>query len=105
MASLFDRFLLTSLGLAALSMEKLEEVVNDFVKQGRMSVDEGQKLVEAAQARFTQEGQELSAKAWEKLGGIMSELGFVRKDELKELELELAQLKERVLALEKENPS
>ncbi|MEO0583428.1 MAG: hypothetical protein AAF135_14480 [Bacteroidota bacterium] len=45
MEDLFKKFLYTGVGLVAMTAEKLQETVDDLVGQGKVSKDEGKKIV------------------------------------------------------------
>ncbi|MBX2840479.1 MAG: hypothetical protein KTR26_01810 [Flammeovirgaceae bacterium] len=46
MEDLFKKFLYTGVGLVALTAEKIQKVVDELVKEERLTLDEGKKIVD-----------------------------------------------------------
>ncbi len=46
MESLLKKFIYTGVGLVSLTAEKLHQSINDLVKQGKISEDEGRKVID-----------------------------------------------------------
>ncbi len=62
MEEMVRKFLYTGVGLVALTAEKLQETVDDMVKQGRVSEDEGKKVVSDFKEKV--EGQKDDVESW-----------------------------------------
>jgi polyhydroxyalkanoate synthesis regulator phasin len=62
MEEMVKKMLYTGVGLVALTAEKLQETIDDMVKNGRVSEDEGKKVVDDFKQKV--EGQKDDMETW-----------------------------------------
>jgi polyhydroxyalkanoate synthesis regulator phasin len=91
-----------SVGLATLTKERTEELVEELVGRGKMSRDDARELVDEVVVRWRGEAMRFGERAGSTLSGLFRELGLVTRAEYEELELRLAQLEHRLRLVEKE---
>jgi polyhydroxyalkanoate synthesis regulator phasin len=82
------------LGIGALSMTKeaVENVVEDLVKKGELSQQEGKKLAAEMMERGETEKQQIKATIEKVVGKALSEAGLATKADLERLEARVAAL-------------
>ena len=92
MFDLIKKSLLTGVGLAAMTKEKIEELAKELAEKGELTEKEGQELVADLLKRSKQAQQDLD----EKLRGIVREtiqkLDVATKEDLAELAAKIEQL-------------
>ena len=100
MIDLIKKAMYTGIGFAALTREKVEEVARDFVEQGKMSEQEGRKMVDELMAKSKESKEELARHVEVLVQHQLEKLDMARKSEMEELRAELSGLRERLQALE-----
>jgi len=94
MIDLIKKTLLTGVGVAALTKEKIEEVAKDFVEKGKMTEQEGRALVDDLVTR-SEESRLVFQKQVESLvQGILGKMDLAKKSEVEALKLEIEKLRE-----------
>ncbi len=101
MLDLVKKTLLTGVGVAALTKEKIEEVAKDFVNKGKMSEEEGRVLVEDLVARSEESRMELQQQIESKVAAILEKMDLAKKSDLDALRVKV----ERLEAASKDSPS
>ncbi len=86
------KLLLSTVGAAAISIEKMDAAVQDLIEKGKLSVKEGKELREELLQKKKKESDDVLTKSM--LEDIMDSFNFVHQRELNTL-------RERVEALEK----
>jgi polyhydroxyalkanoate synthesis regulator phasin len=99
---LIERTFLAGMGAAALTKDRVQELVEDFVSRGQINKEEGREVVERLVARSREEARLVLKKADSSLQGAYRELGLTPKRELEGLALRVEQLEHRVTLLEAE---
>ena len=97
---LIERTFLAGMGAAALTKDRIEELVEELVNRGQINTDEGRDVLERLVARSREEARSVLKKADSSLHGAYRELGLSSKHELEELTLRVQQLEHRVQLLE-----
>jgi polyhydroxyalkanoate synthesis regulator phasin len=97
-----EEALLAGVGLAALTKERTDELVDEISGRGKVSRDEARELVDEVVGRWRSEATRMGERASSTLSGAFRELGLVTRREYDELELRLAQLEHRLRLLEGE---
>ncbi|NCC78573.1 MAG: hypothetical protein EOM07_03130 [Clostridia bacterium] len=88
------KLLLTAVGAAAISVEKIDSTVTELIEKGKLSVKEGKELREELVRRKKESEEDLVKK--EDLNGIIDSLNLVSKRELELLEERVAKLEEQM---------
>jgi polyhydroxyalkanoate synthesis regulator phasin len=97
---LAQRLGLVAVGAVALTAERIDELAAELAERGGMQRDEVRQLIEDAVARWRGDATRLTERAGQGLQGIFAQLGLVGRDELEELELQLAQVEHRLRLVE-----
>ena len=94
MIELIKKAMLTGLGVASLTKEKIEEIGRDFVEQGKLSQQEGEKLVEDLLAKAEESKQEIIKQIEERIEEILKKMNLVRMSDLDELKSQIKELQD-----------
>ena len=97
---LIERTFLVGVGAAAFTKDRVQELVEEFVRRGELSSDEGRDMVDRLVARSRDEARSAMKKADSSLQGALRDLGLTTRRELEDLELRVRQLEHRVALLE-----
>ena len=97
---LIERTFLAGMGAAALTKDRVQELVEEFVRRGQLNSDEGREVVDRLVSRSREEARSLLKKADSSLQGAYRDLGLTSKHQLEDLEFRLRQLEHRVQLLE-----
>lgn len=105
MIELMKKTMFAGIGFAALTKEKVEELAAEFRSQGKLSEQEGEKLVDEIMQRSREAQQEMS----QKIEGLVKEglerMNLARMSDVEELQDEMARLRERLQKLESQQKS
>lgn len=96
MADLIERVMLLGIGAASLTREKLNDLVDELVKRGQMTREEGQKLVEKAAGRMEEEGAAATEKFSDAYQDALRGMGIASRGHIDELERRVAVLEAHV---------
>lgn len=88
------------IGGTALAVEKVSEYVDDLVKQGKITVDEGKKLTEEL---IRSKGKEVSEKGREEIEAILLEMNIAQQKDIDVLETRIEDLEKQLAHKENEN--
>ncbi|MBU4394522.1 MAG: hypothetical protein KKD78_05785 [Proteobacteria bacterium] len=94
MIELIKKAMLTGLGVASLTKEKIEEIGRDFVEQGKLSQQEGEKLVEELLAKVEEAKEDIKKQIEERVEEIVKKMKLVRMSDLDELKSQIKELQE-----------
>ncbi|MGI6037581.1 MAG: phasin family protein [Limnochordia bacterium] len=97
------KWLMTGVGLAVVTVDKIEELVKDLVQQGQVTQEEGEELLSSLLARADKERQELSARISQEARRLVESMGFVRAEEMEELRKRVLELEARLARIEEED--
>lgn len=97
---LIERTFLIGVGAAALTKEKIQALVEEFVRRGQISGEEGRELVDRLVARSKEETQSAFKKADAHLSGAYRDIGLATRRDLEDMDFRLRQLEHRVRLLE-----
>ncbi len=98
---LIEKTFLAGMGAAALTKDRLQELVEDLVRRGQLSGEEGREVVERLVSRTREEARSVLKRADSSLQGTYHDIGLTTKRELEDLEFRVRQLEMRVQLLEK----
>ncbi len=93
---LIERILMMGVGAAAITRDKLQELVDEFVKRGELTREEGQKLMEEAGERAAAEGASIKEKASDTYQETLRTLGIASREAVEELDRRIAVLEAKV---------
>lgn len=94
------KLLLAGVGAVATTYEKASEVVDELVEKGRLTVDEGKELSEELKRNFTTKAtekiNEIKSVNKDSLEKVISELGYVKKEEIDKLKVRIEFLENKL---------
>ena len=93
MIDVMKKVLLTGVGVAALSKEKIEDLARDLVEKGKMTEQEGKALVDQLLTSSDDARQDLQKQIEEKVQAVLEKMDLARKSEVDALKLEIEALK------------
>jgi polyhydroxyalkanoate synthesis regulator phasin len=97
---LIERTFLIGVGAAAFTKDRVQELVEEFVKRGELSGDEGREMVDKLVTRSREEARSAARKADSSLQGALRDFGVATRREVEDLDLRVRQLEHRVALLE-----
>lgn len=97
---LIERTFLAGMGAAALTKDRIQDLVDELVSRGQINADEGRVVVDRLVARSREETRGVLRKADSTLHTAYRELGLGSKRDMEDLALRLRQLEHRVQLLE-----
>jgi len=97
---LIEKTFLAGMGAAALTKDRIQELVEDFIRRGQLSSEEGREVVDRLLTRSREEARSVLKRADSSLHGAYRDLGLSTKAELEDMEFRLRQLEHRVQLLE-----
>ena len=100
MLELLRKSMLAGLGAAVLTHDKIREATRAFVKNGKLTSDEADKLAEDLVSSGEREWGDLNSKLQSSLKKISENLEVVRKKEFVDLEARVKLLEQRLGLLE-----
>jgi polyhydroxyalkanoate synthesis regulator phasin len=103
-----EQAILVSVGLAALTKERIEGIVSDLVARGTLSAEDGAAVASRLFARIRGEGPPAHAGILGRLEdgakAAFREMGLATKTDFEDMRLRLAELERRLALLEAELP-
>ena len=90
------------MGAAAVTKDRVQELVEELVSKGQMNADEGREVVDRLVERSREEARSVLKKADSSLHSAYRGLGIGSKQEQEELALRVEQLEHRVRLLEEQ---
>lgn len=94
------RWATTGLGLALLTKEKAEELVQELIRQGEIGREEGKELLEALMRRAQSEKDELQRRIDAEVRRLVESAGLASREDIRRLEEQLRTLEARLARLE-----
>ncbi len=96
MIDLVKKVLLTGVGVAALTKDKIEEVANDFIEKGKMTEKEGRAFVDDLVTRSEESRVEFQKQIESRVQKALEKMDLAKKSEVDELKLEIEKLREEL---------
>lgn len=94
MLDFVKKVMLTGVGMAALTKEKIEELAKDFAEKSDLSETEGKKLLDDLLKKSEQARKDLQDKIEKAAGRAIKKMNCATADEISELRDEINQLKQ-----------
>lgn len=99
MFNAFRKVMLMGLGAAAMSRDKIREIVDELVAKGEVSREEGKKLYEELMAKAEEEGRNLNERIRGQIRGALKDLGLAERSQVAALERRIAKIEKKLEAL------
>lgn len=98
MENLFKKFLYTGVGIVSTATEKLQTQVNDWVDKGKLTEEEGKKVVDDLVKDTEAKKEEYEGKVRDYVEKFLARFDFPTRDEVKALHMKVNELEARVAA-------
>jgi len=96
MPELLKKTFLTGIGLALKTWDEVEALGKEMIKTGKMSEQEGKKLIKELQSRYEEAQEKLEARVEKAVKDFLKKADVVTGDELKALKKEVRELKNMI---------
>lgn len=96
MKDLIKNFLYTGIGLVSLASEKLQTAVDDLVAQGKLSQEEGKKIVDDFFKTSESKREELESRVRKMTENLTGKLDFFSKDDVNSVRNRLEELEDKL---------
>ena len=95
MFNFIKKTMLFGVGLAAVTREKIEEVVGELVKKGELSEKEGKEMVDELVEKSKSVKKDLEKKVEKIVADTLNKLNIPTRDELAELKKKIDKLEKK----------
>ena len=96
MFDLIKKTLLTGLGLAAMTKDRIEEFAKDLVEKGEMSEKEGKELIDELWKKSEQARKDLETKMEGMVQKAIEKLNMATKEDIAQLNEKIEGLEQRI---------
>jgi len=97
---LIERTFLAGMGAAAITKDRIQDLVQELVNKGQINADDGREVVDRLVTRSREEARAMLKKADSSLHSAYRGLGIGSKQDLEDLAMRIEQLDHRVRLLE-----
>lgn len=95
MLELFEKAVMTTIGVAAITQKKAEELAAEIKERFKLSEDEGKQLVDRIQAIACESREKVKEMAEVEVQKVIERLGLVSRDEFDRLAKRVQELESR----------
>jgi polyhydroxyalkanoate synthesis regulator phasin len=99
MIELFKKAVLTGIGVASLTKDKVDELAQEFIEKGKMSEQEGEKFVTEILKKSEESRQGLTRQIEKKIETAVEKMNLAKSSDITDLKNEIKTLKEEMEAL------
>ena len=96
MLDLIEKVVMTTIGVAAITQKKAEELVAEMKERYKLSEEEGKNLVEKIQSMARENREKVQQMAETEVQKVVERLGLVSVDELEHLKKRVQELEARL---------
>jgi polyhydroxyalkanoate synthesis regulator phasin len=96
MLELLEKAVMTTIGVAALTQKKAEELVTEMKDKFKLSEDEGKNLVDRIQSLAAESREKVKEMAEAEVHKVVDRLGLVSREEFDRLEKRVQELETRL---------
>ena len=97
-----EKTLLVALGAAALTKDRVQSVVEEFVRRGQLTAEEGKELVDQLGVRSRDEAKATLKRLDGSLQGTYRDMGLATHRELDDLDFRVRQIEHRLSLAERQ---
>lgn len=101
MIDLIKKAILTGVGIAALTKEKVDELAKELIDKGKISEQDGEKLVQDMLDRAEESRETLKNQTESLVKNTLAKMHLARSEDIDLLKDEIRQLREEIAALPK----
>ncbi len=102
MMNLFKEMMATGLGAVFFTKDKIEEMVEDLVEEGKVSRNEATQLVDEIFNKAKEQREEMVKRVKVEVENNLERAGLARKEEVKALQEDVSRLELQLEAVERE---
>lgn len=99
MIELIKKAVLTGVGVASLTKDKVEDLVTEMSAKGKLSEQEGEKLLQEVLARVEESRQTVKEQTEGLIQETISKMQLARATDIEQLKLEVEKLREEITSL------
>jgi polyhydroxyalkanoate synthesis regulator phasin len=96
MLELFEKVVMTTIGVAAITQKKAEELVSEMKDKYKLSEDEGKQMVDRIQTMARENREKVKEMAEGEVKKVVERLGLVSADEFESLKKRVQELETRL---------
>lgn len=100
MIELIKKAVLTGVGIAALTKDKIEDLAKELVVKGKMSEQEGEKLVQEILNRAEESRTTINNQTENLVRKTITKMQLARKEDIELLQAEVEKLREEIASLQ-----
>ncbi|TKB27669.1 hypothetical protein FCL47_05945 [Desulfopila sp. IMCC35006] len=101
MIDLIKKAILTGVGIAALTKDKVEDLAKELIDKGKISEQEGEKLVQEMLNRAEESRESLKSQTESLVKSTIAKMHLVQIEDFEQLKAEVEQLRAEIAALPK----
>lgn len=97
-----EQAIFVAVGAASLTRDRAQAIVDDLVRRGQMTDEEGRATVDGlmARARAAGQSQGIVGRIEDGVHGLLADLGIARRDDIADVDQRIADLEHRIRLLE-----
>lgn len=99
MMDLFKKTFLAGIGVASLTMEKIEELSKDLIDKGKLTEQEGEKFFQEIQKRAEESRESLKQQTDRLVEAAISRMQLAKTADLEKMQAEIDGLRKEIEAL------
>ncbi|MCP4343259.1 MAG: hypothetical protein GY799_31390 [Desulfobulbaceae bacterium] len=101
MIDLIKKAVLTGVGVASLTKEKIEDLAKELIVKGKMSEQEGEKLVEEMLSRAEESRETMKNQTKSLVQDTIAKMQLARVEDIELLKTEIERLREEISSMKK----
>jgi polyhydroxyalkanoate synthesis regulator phasin len=101
MIELIKKAVLTGVGIASLTKDKIEDLANELIDKGKMSEQEGEKLVQEMLSRADESRESMKSQTENLVKKTITKMQLARIEDIELLKTEIEKLREEISSLKK----
>jgi len=101
MIDLIKKAVLTGVGVASLTKEKIEDLAKELIVKGKMSEQEGEKLIEEMLSRAEESRNSMKSQTESMVQNTIAKMQLARVEDIERLKAEVEKLREEISSLQK----
>lgn len=90
------KVMLFGLGAAAMTQDKIQQMIDDMVSRGDMTVDEGRKLFDEVTSRVEEQGRTMNERIRNQVRDMLKDMGIADRTQIAMLEARIDLLEGRI---------
>ena len=103
MIDLIKKAVLTGVGVASLTKEKIEDLGKDLIVKGKMTEQEGEKLIEEMLSRAEESRQSMKSQTESLVQNTIAKMQLARIEDIELLKAEIERLREEISSMQKKS--